>query len=201
MARDLILRIRETFQNLMNDYNFLLRFLGKRKLKEYGIWAWSRTHCPNRPLSGQSVSVLGDELWYKCQPKFCKSRATRYHPKARLDKPYPRPRFWCFFSFPRQISTFMRFPRFSRLATRKRKQLLRSLSNRRLRGSFMKPFALFLWIFACSFCVFWALFSGNLRFFSVSFSSRPPFEALGTQMRWCYKFWHLSLILSTVHKT
>ena len=99
------------------------------------------------------------------------------------------------------ISTFTRFPRFFRLATRRQKRLLRRLSNRILRRTFMKPFVLFLRIFLCSLCVFCALFSGTLRFFSVSFSSRPPFEELGTQMRLCYKLWHLSLILSTVHKT
>ena len=82
------------------------------------------------------------------------------------------------------ISTFTRFPLFSRFATRKRKRSLRRLSNQRLRETFMEPSALFLRIFSCSFCVFCALFSGTLRFFSVSFSYRPPFEALGTQMMW-----------------
>lgn len=62
------------------------------------------------------------------------------------------------------IGTFTRFPRFFRLATRRRKRLLRRLSNRRLRRTFMKPFALFLRIFACSFCVFCALFFAQLTF-------------------------------------
>ena len=67
------------------------------------------------------------------------------------------------------ISTFTRFSRFSRFPTRKQKRSLRRLSNRRLRRTFMKPFALFLRIFACSFCVFALFFQAPCAVFGTFF--------------------------------
>lgn len=104
---------------------------------------------------------------YKQNSGHCKSRATSTTPRhswtsLTLD---PTTIYFCF-SSPNALT---RFPRFFRLATTKWKRSLRRLSNRRLRGIFMEPFALFLRIFSCSFCVFCTLFSGTLRFFSVSF--------------------------------
>lgn len=97
------------------------------------------------------------------------------------------------------ISTFTRFPLFSRFATRKRKRSLRRLSNQRLRETFMEPSALFLRIFSCSFCVLCSFFRHLTLLFGEFFipaSIRSTRDANEVD-----KLWHLSLILSTVHKT
>lgn len=67
------------------------------------------------------------------------------------------------------ISTFTRFSRFSRFPTRKQKRSLRRLSNRRLRETFIEPFAFFLRIFSCSFCVFALFFQAPCAVFGAFF--------------------------------
>lgn len=67
------------------------------------------------------------------------------------------------------ISTFTRFSRFSRFPTRKQKRSLRRLSNRRLRETFIEPFAFFLRIFSCSFCVFALFFQAPCAVFDAFF--------------------------------
>ena len=70
------------------------------------------------------------------------------------------------------ISTFTRFSRFSRFPTRKQKRSLRRLRNRRLRETFIEPFA-FLGFSRVLFVCLRSFFR-HLALFSVRFSSRPP---------------------------